>query len=200
MNKIIIIEPTKKEIVRENRQIKKTQKVPIKRVITETKQWDFNNDELALEKQQTYIQQIFESNIIDKATCKIIIQQIFESNIIDKATCKIIIQQINKKINGYKAQDIKKNKFNPDKFIDINIIIKLLNECKNQCYYCKKSTNILYENVRDPCQWTLDRIDNDEGHNENNLLIACLSCNLHRKIMHTDRYVFTKQLNIIKQN
>jgi hypothetical protein len=182
MDKIIIIKPTKKEIVRENRQIKKTQNIPTKRVITETKQWDFNNEELALEKQQTYIQQIFESNIIDKSTCK------------------IISQQINKKIHGYKAQDIKKNKYNPDKFVDINIIIKLLNECKNQCYYCKKSTNVLYENVRDPCQWTLDRIDNNEGHNENNLLIACLSCNLHRKVMHPERYVFTKQLNIIKQN
>jgi hypothetical protein len=182
MNKIIIIEPTQKQINRDKRMIKETIKTPTKRVITETKVWDFNENELLVDNQYTYIQQIFEHNIIDKNPCK------------------IIIQQFKKKILGYKSQDIIKGKYTPDKFVDIATIVELLNTCKNQCYYCKQNTNVLYENVREPRQWTLDRIDNEEGHNKNNLLIACLTCNLRRKLMHTERYAFTKQLTIIKQN
>jgi hypothetical protein len=72
-------------------------------------------------------------------------------------------------------------------------------ESKNQCYYCKEDVQVLYENVREPKQWTLDRINNKMGHNHGNLLIACLNCNLRRRTMHTERYVFTKQLNIVKR-
>lgn len=50
-----------------------------------------------------------------------------------------------------------------------------------------------------PKQWTLDRIDNDIGHYSDNVVIACLSCNLHRKTMYHERFLFTKQLNIIKK-
>jgi hypothetical protein len=52
--------------------------------------------------------------------------------------------------------------------------------------------------VREPQQWTLERMDNDFGHNEGNVVIACLSCNLRRRTMHYERYLFTKQLNIVK--
>jgi hypothetical protein len=57
---------------------------------------------------------------------------------------------------------------------------------------------ILYEHVREPKQWSLERIDNDYGHNKNNVEIACLSCNLRRKTMYHERFIFTKQLNIVK--
>ena len=59
---------------------------------------------------------------------------------------------------------------------------------------------ILYEKVREPKQWTLDRIDNRYGHNKENVLIACLDCNVRRKTMYHERYAFTKQLNIVKKN
>jgi hypothetical protein len=48
-------------------------------------------------------------------------------------------------------------------------------------------------------QWTLERIDNDLGHNKNNVEIACLNCNLRRRTMYHERYLFTKELNIIKK-
>jgi hypothetical protein len=167
-------------IYEDNRIIKEPVKIPIKRVITDTSVWDFNEDQLLLERQLIYIQNIISNEIKDNQPCK------------------IIIQQMKKKISGYRSQDILKHKYEVDKFVDIDTIINLLDVCKNKCYYCTKLVNILYENVREPQQWTLDRIDNDFGHNKNNLLIACLSCNLSRKLMHTERYVFTKQLNIIK--
>ena len=42
---------------------------------------------------------------------------------------------------------------------------KLLLESKMKCKYCRESVFLLYKEVRDPKQWTLDRIDNNFGHN-----------------------------------
>jgi hypothetical protein len=58
---------------------------------------------------------------------------------------------------------------------------------------------LFYENVREPKQWSLERIDNKEGHNYGNVEIACLSCNIGRRTMYQDRFIFTKQLSIIKK-
>jgi hypothetical protein len=68
-----------------------------------------------------------------------------------------------------------------------------------KCYYCKESVVLLYEYVRDPKQWTLERIDNSRGHNKDNVEIACLQCNLRRRCMYHERYLFTKQMNIVKR-
>ena len=57
---------------------------------------------------------------------------------------------------------------------------------------------LLYRHVRESTQWTLERIDNDHGHNRNNVEIACLGCNLRRRCMYHERFVFTKQLQIRK--
>jgi hypothetical protein len=59
---------------------------------------------------------------------------------------------------------------------------------------------ILYENVREPKQWTVDRINNDLGHNIDNYVLACLDCNLKRRCRSSDKFLFTKQLNIIRQD
>ena len=68
------------------------------------------------------------------------------------------------------------------------------------CYYCNSKMNILYENVRESKQWTVDRINNDLGHNIDNIVLACLDCNLKRRCKSADKFLFTKQLNIIKQD
>jgi len=47
-------------------------------------------------------------------------------------------------------------------------------------------------------QWTLDRIDNDMGHNNNNTVISCLGCNLQRRTTNQDKFLFTKQLKLKK--
>ena len=41
-----------------------------------------------------------------------------------------------------------------------------------KCIYCSEEVFILYERVRETKQWTLDRINNDIGHNSGNLVIA----------------------------
>ena len=117
----------------------------------------------------------------------------------DKAS-KLILQQIQQKINGYRGQDIEKDILDESQLINTQQVLDLMVKTENICYYCKKKVAVLYENVREPTQWTLDRIDNKQGHNHNNVLLACLNCNLRRRTMYTERYVFTKQLNIVKQN
>jgi hypothetical protein len=107
-------------------------------------------------------------------------------------------QQIMCKIHGYHAQDVKKHKYNTDEFIDLKHVMDLLQKCELNCYYCRKPTQVLYKHVREPCQWTLDRINNDIGHNKGNVEIACLSCNLKRRRIYHERFIFTKQLNIVK--
>jgi hypothetical protein len=155
-----------------------------KRIITQTEKWD-DIANLSLEDQYKYLKNLQENNF-DNLDQK-------DHNIIS-----LITQQIRQKIYGYRGQDTEKCIFDIEKFIDIRGVLHLMKKSENNCYYCREPVHILYENVREPKQWTLDRIDNKLGHNTNNLLLACLTCNLRRRTMHTERYVFTKQLNITK--
>lgn len=109
-----------------------------------------------------------------------------------------IKQQINYKVQGYKHQDLKKGLYDHGLIIDTAYVACLLIEKSMTCFYCQKKVQMMYTNVRDPMQWTLDRIDNSVGHNRGNVEIACLQCNLRRRTMHHERYVFTKQLTINK--
>ena len=58
---------------------------------------------------------------------------------------------------------------------------------------------VMYKNVRDPMQWTLDRKDNDDCHSKDNTLISCLKCNLQRRVTDVDKFTFTKHLTIKKE-
>ena len=107
-------------------------------------------------------------------------------------------RQVCAKISGYKSQDMKKGLFDESKFVCFDDVIKLMTSSKMQCFYCKKPSLLFYEYVRDRCQWTLERIDNSRGHNIDNVEIACLDCNLRRRTMYHERYLFTKQIGIVK--
>ena len=62
------------------------------------------------------------------------------------------------------------------------------------------NVKILYKLVRESSQWSIERINNEFGHNKDNVTIACLDCNLKRKTMYHERFKFTKQLNIVKND
>ena len=112
---------------------------------------------------------------------------------------KIIIKELEKKISSYKQQDSIKKKFDEVEFIDINIIIQSLVECDMKCFYCHSEIFILYEHVRELMQWSVDRVNNDDGHNKNNFVIACLNCNIKRRSTNSNKFLFTKQLNLVKK-
>lgn len=118
---------------------------------------------------------------------------------------EVIKKQINSKIYSYKQQDMKKKNYdeNSEKykdFIDFDIIIDEMNKCDLKCHYCLKEMLILYENVRDNSQWTVDRINNDIGHIKGNFNLVCLKCNLKRRRQNDEKYLFTCQLSINKLN
>jgi hypothetical protein len=110
----------------------------------------------------------------------------------------LVKSQIQDKIRGYKSQDNLKKKFCAEKNIDFEFVVELLQNSGMNCFYCKNDVLLLYENVRDPRQWSIERIDNDMGHNKDNVKIACLNCNLRRRTMYFQRYLETKQLQITK--
>ncbi len=107
-------------------------------------------------------------------------------------------RQVCAKISGYKCQDVKKGIYDESKFVRFDDVISLMNSRKMACFYCKKQALLFYEYSRDSAQWTLERIDNKHGHNTDNVEIACLNCNLRRRTMYHERYVFTKQMGTVR--
>jgi hypothetical protein len=105
-------------------------------------------------------------------------------------------KELTKKINSYKNQDIKKGTYDEKKLISFEDTIEKLVSSKLLCYYCSKNVKILYKNVREPCQWTLDRKDNDGCHSDENTIIACMKCNLDRRVTDIDKFTFTRRLKI----
>jgi len=112
----------------------------------------------------------------------------------------VIVQELDKKIKCYKQQDIIKKIYNEQQFVDTRIILQKLIDCNMLCFYCKCQTYILYENVREQTQWTVDRLDNSLGHNNNNFVISCLKCNIKRRKTNSEKFLFTRQLVLIKKN
>jgi hypothetical protein len=112
----------------------------------------------------------------------------------------LILRELEKKRKSYKYQDIDKNIYNENNIINLSDIIEKLVASKLKCYYCKEKIMILYKRVREDYQWTLDRVDNDIGHSCENTIIACLKCNIQRRRINKDAFLFTKQLKIYKQD
>lgn len=113
--------------------------------------------------------------------------------------CSLITGHVKAKISAYKQQDHGKKKYNPDNFVKYEEVIGLLHDCQLKCHYCACEVYLLYQFVREKKQWSLDRINNDIGHNNNNLVIACLECNLKRRRTNKDAFMFTKNMKIVRE-
>jgi hypothetical protein len=111
---------------------------------------------------------------------------------------KFMKSEVERKIKSYKNQDIKKNKYDENKFIKYEECLEKLVISKLKCYYCKKKCLVYYENKLEQQQWTLDRLNNDIGHEKDNVVICCYKCNIKRGRMDDKKFKFTKQLRIIK--
>lgn len=111
---------------------------------------------------------------------------------------EIFIKEFTKKLYGYKRQDIDKHFYSKDTFISLEELIEKLLCSKLKCFYCKCDCELIYENILSKRQWTLDRIENDAGHNADNVVICCLECNLKRGTMDSGRFKYGKQLKFKK--
>jgi len=130
-----------------------------------------------------------------------IVKEILQNNYVHtNDTSKTIIQEINKKISSYKQQDIIKKRLDEAKFVNFETIIQKMVDVELKCRYCNCEMLVLYDISREMKQWSVDRVDNDKGHNNDNFHLACLDCNLKKRRRSDEKFLFTKQLNIIKQN
>jgi hypothetical protein len=174
-NKLITLEHST------NKNSKKIKYEKEQKMRVETKTWGLNEEELDNEIQLNALYLI--NN---------------EDSIKDKY-CSTIINHIKTKISSYRQQDILKKRLDENKFVSFNEVVKLLQNCLLKCIYCAQDIYILYERVREMKQWSLDRIDNDIGHNTGNLVVACLDCNLKRRRTNKDAFMFTKNLVITRE-
>ena len=149
----------------------------------ETKTWGLNEEQLIHKQQLDVLKKLL--------VCSSMKNGKYESK---------LVSHIKSKICSYKHQDISKKKLNEEEFVSFDEVIKLLVNCELKCVYCSQDVFILYERVRESKQWSLDRINNDIGHNRGNLVIACLECNLKRRRTNKDAFMFTKNMVIIKEN
>jgi hypothetical protein len=135
----------------------------------------------------------YQVNVLQK-----ILQNIYDYECLDNVS-KTIIQEIKKKIYSYKQQDLLKKHFDEDNFLIFENVVKKLVESELKCRYCDCEMFVLYDVSREMKQWSVDRIDNNIGHNNDNFHLACLDCNLKRRRRTDEKFLFTKKLNLIKQ-
>lgn len=151
-----------------------------KKLRVETSTWQVTEEQLSHEAQLDCLQH--NNNTNDAAS-------FFE---------KKLTSHLKAKLYGYMQQDICKHKYNKDMFVSLEETKQLLVDCNLTCCYCSEEVYVLYKCVRENKQWTLDRIDNEKGHNRGNLVIACLECNLKRRRTNKDAFQFTKQMVLTK--
>jgi len=162
-----------------------------KKMRVETKTWGLTEEELLHQTQINIIKNIA-TNIVNQAN------QANQANASKNETEALYISHIKTKISGYKQQDILKKKLNESLLVSFEEVIQLLEQCDMKCHYCSQEVYILYERVREMKQWSLDRINNDIGHNSGNLIVACLECNLKRRRTNKDAFMFTKNMVITR--
>jgi hypothetical protein len=109
-----------------------------------------------------------------------------------------IQREITRKISGYKQQDIKNEIYEKELLINMEDILEKMVASKLKCLYCKCIVNIIYKCVREETQWTLDRVDNDLCHSSSNTIVSCLKCNLKRRNINKEKFLFTRNLKIKK--
>lgn len=109
-------------------------------------------------------------------------------------------KEIKAKLDGYARQDKENGIQDPElsAIISLDATIELLLISKLRCNYCRECCQLIYKDVMAPRQWTLDRVDNGRGHSGDNVVVACLACNLQRRTMDAERFKFGKQLRVVK--
>ena len=123
-------------------------------------------------------------------------------NIENQPNAPFLKQLVARKLKSYTEQDAKKcfdDSIAPHSTISVAETVQLLVESQLKCYYCHESTLFFYETVREPMQWTLERLNNEFPHMKSNVVVACLQCNLRRRCINSERYQKTKQMTQIEK-
>lgn len=170
---INMTKPPRKSKQTDKNKMVATEKPKTKRIITTSERWPTNLDVINAG-----------NNIISdlNAPTNVLI-------VADNGSVDLLCQQVRQKISGYRGQDVEKSILDIEKLITLQDVLDLFKTSELLCYYCREPVLLLYEFVREPKQWTLERLDNSRGHNRDNVVLACLHCNLRRRCMASERYV-----------
>jgi hypothetical protein len=68
-----------------------------------------------------------------------------------------------------------------------------------KCFYCQIDCFVFYKQSYKENQWTLDRIDNNKGHSDENTVLCCLKCNLSRGNIDHERFAQSKKIKQIRK-
>jgi 5-methylcytosine-specific restriction endonuclease McrA len=143
-------------------------------------------------------------------TCQSLVLQILKGHIADKSLGTSIsdsstqsisthlIREIDTKRKAYIYQDKHHKIYDPRYSITTDRIVEFLVKSELLCHYCREICQVAYKESMCRKQWTLDRIDNNYGHNDANVVIACLDCNLKRGTMDSERFRQGKQFTFRK--
>jgi 5-methylcytosine-specific restriction endonuclease McrA len=146
----------------------------------DSEKWNFNDTMYTYNKQLEIINKLYLDNDVE-----------------DTDMC--VKREIEKKLKGYKNQDIKKKIINDIKFISLSETIEMLMVSKLNCFYCRNVCELIYKQIFAKKQWTLDRINNNNGHNNDNVVICCYECNIKRGNMDINRFKKGKQIKIVRK-
>ena len=148
---------------------------------------------------QSLVLQLLKDHIADKSLGIIIAQPSISSDpIAVSASLKHIVREIDTKRKAYIYQDKNHQIYDPRFSITTERIVELLVGSELLCHYCREICQVAYKESMCRRQWTLDRIDNNYGHNDTNVVIACLDCNLKRGTMDSERFRQGKQFTFRK--
>ena len=114
------------------------------------------------------------------------------------AVLAYVIREIDTKRKAYIYQDKHHNIYDPRFSITTDRIVELLVGAELVCHYCREICQVAYKEAMCRRHWTLDRTDNNYGHNDANVVIACLDCNLKRGTMDAERFRMGKQFTFRK--
>jgi hypothetical protein len=113
-----------------------------------------------------------------------------------------IKQEFSNKISTYKSADSKRDfpLYTKDDELVWDDIATLIIAGKGKCFYCHSNYIVCYQNVLEPLQWSVDRIDNLKAHIKGNIVISCLRCNLKRRQRGHKEFYDTSNLILSKEN
>ena len=114
------------------------------------------------------------------------------------ALLSYVIREIDTKRKAYIYQDKHHEIYDARFSITTDRIVEMLVGAELLCHYCREICQVAYKESMCRRQWTLDRTDNNYGHNDANVVIACLDCNLKRGTMDAERFRMGKQFTFRK--
>jgi hypothetical protein len=86
------------------------------------------------------------------------------------------MKTIKRKIENYIKEDEKKGRYIEERYVTADYIYDML-IANPICGECGHRVELIYS-YGDLNQFSVDRLDNNRGHNKGNVRITCLQCNL----------------------